>query len=147
MDCPSNDARNDESDQLFILVVDDDEIFIDDLMSLWKTPLPIQIARSGKECNKLLKSLRFPLLIILDIDLPHFFSEVDSEEGLAILHHIRERISSTVPVIIASHFSASEIKDRAMRLGAQRYFMKPFSVSDLEETVIDLLKPATPVSD
>ena len=147
LNCPSHDAKHNESDQPYILIVDDDEVFIEDLMSIWNPPLPVYIARSGAAFTEVLELRVSPILIILDVDLPHFFSEVDYEEGLAILRYIRERISSTMPVIIASHFSAPEIKDRAMKLGAQKYFTKPFSVSDLEEAVIDLLKPATPVSD
>lgn len=137
--CGKRHDSRESSDQPVILIVDDDNEFIEDLLSFWNPPLPVHIARSGEEANEYLENNKPPALILLDIHLPRFFGEMDSEEGLAILHHIRTRISPSLPVIIISCFDSPEIMQRAEELGAQRYFKKPFDVTVLEEMVLHLL--------
>ena len=126
--------------EYYILIVDDDEQFVDDLISIWSPPLPIHIVRSGRECHAFFENHARPALVLLDIELPHYFSEIDSDEGFFILHFIKEHVSAEIPVIVASNFNTPEMASRAIELGAKIFLPKPFAVSELDNAVRAVIK-------
>ncbi|MDF5727964.1 MAG: response regulator [Rhizonema sp. PD38] len=66
-----------------------------------------------------------PELILLDLKLP----EVD---GYWLLQQIQQKPHlSNVPIIVVSAFAFHADRERAMRLGARRYFVKPINLRDL----------------
>lgn len=118
-----------------ILIVDDDREFLGDLLGIWRPKARVYIAHSGEETHGHLLHHAAPSLVLLDIDLPRYFSNTDGEEGLAILRHIKTRISPIPLVFIVTCKNSPEIKERSLSLGADRFFTKPVDVIELEEAV------------
>jgi DNA-binding response OmpR family regulator len=66
-----------------------------------------------------------PALIILDLLLP-------ITNGLTILNELKSNLSSSgIPVIIFTTDNNEEMLNKAMKLGAVDYILKPFSPSEL----------------
>ncbi|WP_026082827.1 response regulator [Mastigocladopsis repens] len=66
-----------------------------------------------------------PELILLDLKLP----DVD---GYSLLEQIQQKPDlSKIPVIVVSAFAFKADQERAMRLGACRYFVKPVNLTNL----------------
>ncbi|MDF5724267.1 MAG: response regulator [Rhizonema sp. PD37] len=66
-----------------------------------------------------------PELILLDLKLPDI-------DGYALLEQIQQKPHlSKVPIIVVSAFAFQADRERAMRLGARRYFVKPINLRDL----------------
>lgn len=66
-----------------------------------------------------------PELILLDLKLP----DVD---GYSLLEQIQQKPHlSKVPIIVVSAFAFQADRERAIRLGARRYFVKPLNLRDL----------------
>lgn len=70
-----------------------------------------------------------PQLILLDLKLP----DVD---GYTILKHVRERTDwQSTPIFVVSAFAFSADQQRALRLGATRYFVKPVNLAELKQAI------------
>ena len=74
-----------------------------------------------------------PHLVLLDLKLP----DVD---GYTLLEQKRQRPEwRTIPVIVVSAFAFKADQQRALNLGARRYFVKPVSLRDLRQAIEDEL--------
>jgi CheY-like chemotaxis protein len=94
-------------------------------------------ARTGAELlDELGDSLIFgnrrkmPDIIISDIRMPGF-------TGLEILAGLRDAQWSTA-VVLMTAFADPEIREEALRLGAQAFFEKPFDIDDLLTAVLNI---------
>ncbi len=78
-------------------------------------------------------------LLLLDLNLP-------GGDGLDILTAVRER-QSALPVILLTARGAEEDRVRGLKLGADDYVVKPFSVSELMARIEAVLRrsPSRPV--
>lgn len=66
-----------------------------------------------------------PELILLDLKLPDI-------DGYSILRQIKQKPKySKIPVIVVSAFAFKADQDKAMKLGACRYFVKPVNLNEL----------------
>lgn len=105
-----------------ILVVEDD-LDINNLIAKALTSAGYECVQtfSGKEALTCIDKTQFAL-IILDLMLPEI-------NGEALLHHIREKI--TTPVIIVSARDDLDGKINLLTAGAEDYLTKPFEVDEL----------------
>ncbi|MDD2981008.1 MAG: response regulator transcription factor [Hespellia sp.] len=119
-----------------VLIIDDDK----DLCSLMKKcieqeGLTAAVANSGS------RGLRFAnesdstfSLIILDVMMPDL-------DGFQVLQKIRE--TSNVPVLMLTAKSDEEDKVSGLRMGADDYLTKPFSINELMARVNSLIRRYT----
>ena len=115
-----------------ILVVDD-EVAIRDLISEVLNIAGFQVTTSadGLDALNQIRRSKFDL-ILLDVNLP----KVD---GFAILEKVRES-APTQPIIMLSARTDKEDVTHGLRLGADDYVRKPFSVEELILRVENRLK-------
>jgi len=109
-----------------VLVVDDDPGIRMAIRSILESEYIVTEAESIKESLAIFD--RQPQdLITLDIQMP----EVDGMQGLGSFRHR----SVKIPIILISGYRTFELAREALRLGANDYLTKPFSVQELRETV------------
>jgi len=115
-----------------VLVVDD-EVAITDLITEVLSIAGYQVTTSsdGLEALNQIRRSKFDL-ILLDVNLP----KVD---GFAALEKIREG-APTQPIIMISARIDKDDVTRGLRLGADDYVRKPFSVEELVLRIENLLK-------
>lgn len=74
-----------------------------------------------------------PDLILLDLKLPDI-------DGYSLLEKIQHnQILSKIPIIVVSAFAFRDDQERAMSLGACRYFVKPVNLKELIMTIEEKL--------
>ncbi|MDD4858311.1 MAG: response regulator [Candidatus Krumholzibacteria bacterium] len=122
-----------------LLIVEDDRDFIEDLFTMWSSPLPVARASSGEEAVEYLRT-NVPALVLLDLNLPHCLARDDADEGLEILSYIKNQVGSDVPVIVVTRESSQEMRSAAASLGARDFLPKPLDVSGLENAVWSVLR-------
>lgn len=119
-----------------VLVIDDD-VEVCDL--IWKClkqeNISSVVAYNGYAgLAELRKSPNAFTLIILDIMLPDI-------DGFQVLHKLRE--TSNVPVLMLTAKGEEEDKISGLRLGADDYLTKPFSINELMARVNSLIRRYT----
>ncbi|MDP3964893.1 MAG: response regulator [bacterium] len=113
-----------------ILVVEDEESIAKSyLKHFHDLGWEVVIAIDGEDALEKLKNVT-PDLILLDLILPkmhgfEFLSQIKQDEKL-----------KNLPVIILSNLSSSRNKDKAVALGAEKYFVKTeVTIGDIVEMV------------
>jgi DNA-binding response OmpR family regulator len=117
-----------------ILIVDDEPNIIMSLeYTFRKNNFEVFIARDGKEALEILET-QIPNLIILDIMMPNV-------DGYATIEFIKKeaRLSDCRIIFLSAKNKESDI-EKGMKLGADAYMTKPFSVKKLVEQVGQLLE-------
>ncbi|WP_373530842.1 response regulator [Nostoc sp.] len=70
-----------------------------------------------------------PDLMLLDLKLPDI-------DGYSLLKQVQQKPDlSKIPIIVVSAFAFKADKERALSLGARRYFVKPLKLKDLILTI------------
>ncbi|MCX6583259.1 MAG: sigma-54 dependent transcriptional regulator [Candidatus Aminicenantes bacterium] len=111
-------------EQLKILVIDDDPSIRNMLaIVLKKSGFQVTCTESGKTSLEKLKKESFDL-IISDIKMPDI-------DGIELLKKIKT-ISPEIPVIMITAFASANDAVEAMKLGAEDYVTKPFSLDELK---------------
>lgn len=78
-----------------------------------------------------------PQLTLLDLKLPDI-------DGYTLLKQIQQSTDwQHIPIIIVSAFAFKADKQRALSLGARRYFVKPVNLNELRQAVEDELRGLT----
>lgn len=118
-------------DKIKILIVDDNKDFCN-IMSEYLTKQDgievIGIANNGNEALELIPE-KLPDLIILDIIMPHL-------DGLGVLESLNDMELNKFPkIVILSAVGQDKITQRAIRLGADYYMVKPFDFEILVERI------------
>ena len=107
-----------------VLIVDDEEIFLNTLVNrLNKRNIDTTGVRSGEEALELLKEKLFDV-IILDIKMP------GGMDGIEALREIK-KIRPLTEVILLTGHGSMETSIEGMKLGAFDYLLKPVKLEDL----------------
>lgn len=116
-----------------ILIVDDEPNIVMSLeYAFKKKDFEVFIARDGSEALELLKNT-FPDIVLLDIMMPNV-------DGYQTLNHIKKTtgLESTKVVFLTAKNKASDI-EKGLKLGADKYLIKPFSVKKIVSEILELL--------
>lgn len=109
-------------EQLKVLVVEDEEAFIDALtIGLPKEGFTVEVARDGADALARFDQVD-PDLVLLDIMLPNM-------SGLDVCREIRSR--SEVPIIMVTAKSAEVDTVVGLEIGADDYVTKPYRIREL----------------
>jgi CheY-like chemotaxis protein len=117
-----------------VLIVDDDADFISDLAVMLSSEFKIMSASDTREaCDRWLETS--PDCILLDLNMPEYFSHDSNREGLAFLSHMRSahesRMPVPTPVIVVSACVDDGMANEAKALGANSFFRKPLDINHL----------------
>lgn len=128
---------NAEADPKRILLVEDNDLnrqMLDDYLVYCGYQV-LSIA-SGSDFFQVLADFQ-PNLILLDLKLPGI-------NGYTLLEQIKQETDwRHTPVIVVSAFAFKADKQRALSLGACRYFVKPVNLCDLRQAIQDELRGLT----
>jgi CheY-like chemotaxis protein len=118
-----------------VLVVDDNE----DIRNLISIILNgerynVLAVESGTEALEIYQEFK-PELILLDIMMPG----LSGFEVLEKIRDIRNSKLSSVPIVMITAKSLTDDIDRAIKLGATSYIVKPFRAESLKQKVIDTI--------
>ncbi|PZP11829.1 MAG: DNA-binding response regulator [Aliarcobacter butzleri] len=116
---------------LKVLIVED-EIKLANLIkaSIKELFFKVNIAKDGIEGLKKFQSFK-PDIIVSDITMPNL-------DGLEMCQKIREE--SNIPIVILSAYSQKEKLLKAIDLGINKYFIKPFDIEEFLEYLKNLSK-------
>lgn len=117
-----------------ILIVDDEPNIVMSLEYIFKKEnFEVFIARDGEEAIEIVEN-KIPDIILLDIMMPNV-------DGYQVLKHLKlyEELSKIKVILLSAKNKASDI-ELGLRLGADKYISKPFSVKKLVKEVKELIK-------
>lgn len=121
-----------------VLVVEDEPSIRELLCDAFEQEgLEVITASEGEQAVRIAKARR-PAVVILDMGLPLI-------DGGAVADAIREAYGDSVPFVVVT--ATRRIEEAAARIGAARYFTKPFDVPDLVRAVRAALEPPPSVAD
>jgi DNA-binding NtrC family response regulator len=116
-----------------VLVVDDEEDFLDTLMNrLKKRNIDTVGCRSGEEALEEIKNKTFDV-VILDIKMP------GGMDGIETLREIK-KIQPDAEVLLLTGHASVETSIEGMKLGAYDYLLKPIKLEDLLEKLAQALE-------
>ena len=116
-----------------ILIVDDEPNIVMSLeYTFKKQDFEVFIARDGSEALEILKH-QVPDVVLLDIMMPNV-------DGYQTLTHIKkaDSLKHTKVVFLTAKNKASDI-EKGLKLGADKYLIKPFSVKKIVSEILELL--------
>ncbi|MCT8340647.1 response regulator [Flavobacteriaceae bacterium TK19130] len=116
-----------------ILIVDDEPNIVMTLeYTFKKQDFEVFIARDGSEAIQLLETM-VPDVVLLDIMMPN----VDGYQTLDIIKK-NDRLQDTKVVFVTAKNKASDI-EKGLKLGADKYVTKPFSVKKIVAEIQELI--------
>ncbi len=116
-----------------ILIVDDEPNIVMTLeYTFKKQDFEVYIARNGSEALHILES-KVPDVVLLDIMMP----DVDGYQTLKYIKN-QESLKHTKVVFLTAKNKASDI-EKGLKLGADKYLTKPFSVKKIVSEILELL--------
>lgn len=116
-----------------ILIVDDEPNIVMALeYAFKKQDFDVFIARDGQEALQILETI-IPNVVILDIMMPNV-------DGYQTLNFIKEKssLTNTKVVFLTAKNKASDI-EKGLKLGANKYLTKPFSIKKIVSEILELL--------
>src|SRR5919204_2100529 len=107
-----------------VLVVDDEEGPREAIRMILKPYYQVHIAGTGEEVLSSLGTLR-PDVIFMDVKMPRL-------DGVQLLERVKA-VDPLVEVVMITAYASLDTVQRAMRLGAMDYLVKPFAPKELQE--------------
>jgi CheY-like chemotaxis protein/predicted regulator of Ras-like GTPase activity (Roadblock/LC7/MglB family) len=117
-----------------ILIVDDETkvaFFLQESLEALGQDFEVVSVSSTKEALQEVDRKRFNLLVT-DQRMPDM-------DGLELVKQVQKRYPGTQFILITA-YGSEDVLSRAQRLGAYRYFTKPFHIEDFVQTVMDALQ-------
>lgn len=94
--------------------------------------LRVSVVGTGAEALERLRRDPVPSLLLLDLMMP-------GTDGLAVLESLRsDAATADLPVLVLTGRGEEDVRERALELGVQGYYTKPFSPRRLLERVREL---------
>jgi chemosensory pili system protein ChpA (sensor histidine kinase/response regulator) len=127
------------------VVVDDKKtiMVVDDSITIRKVTermllrygIEVILAKDGVDATNQLQD-HIPDLMLLDIEMPRM-------DGFEVATYVRneERLKD-IPIIMITSRTGSKHKEKAMKIGVNRYLGKPFQEDDLVSNINDILNTA-----
>ncbi|MBZ0269132.1 response regulator [bacterium] len=115
-----------------ILVIDDEENIratLEEFLTL--TGYRVTTAANGAEGLDRLGAASFDL-VLSDLKMP-------GVDGIAVIEWVKET-QPDLPVVVMTGFATVDSTIRALRLGAEDYLLKPFSLDEIERTIESCLE-------
>ncbi|MCH2100560.1 MAG: EAL domain-containing protein [Planctomycetes bacterium] len=113
-----------------VLLVEDDELLLTNLTYFFQVAgFQVAVARDGTEGLESIAEAK-PDLVVTDISMPRM-------DGLTFILHAKLAIPS-VPFLISSAFDDSQNYRRALQLGVNDFFAKPWDIEELIARAIEL---------
>lgn len=124
----NSSQKNNETPRERLLVVEDDTYLREEIMRILqrRTKFSVTAAADGEEALKLAESEHFDVLIT-DVRMPGI-------DGIELLERLKEQRPELVSIIITA-FADEQATIRALKLGANDYIRKPFSITDLVNAI------------
>ena len=116
-----------------IMLVDDNKEFIDELNAFFSASENFEvvgIAYDGVKAVELFSNLR-PDILLLDLVMPQM-------DGFSVLERIDKQ---KCKVVVVSALSQDTFVTKAMNLGSDYYMMKPVSIQNLSDRLLEVLNP------
>ena len=131
----SSDNKGAPTSAKRVLVVDDNED-IRNLISIILTGESYEVlaVESGTKASEIYSEFK-PDLILLDIMMPG----ISGFEVLEQIRDIRSAKLNSVPIVMITAKSLTDDIDKAIKLGATSYIVKPFRAESLKQKVIENL--------
>jgi DNA-binding response OmpR family regulator len=121
------------TDQKTVAVCDDDKTMVFIVRTiLTKKNFRVFTAENGNDAIKLIKSAK-PQLVLLDLDMPQ-------KNGLEVLEALRGQDTGKNYKIVISAHEDKVSRDRALALGADDFWMKPFNAAKLLSEIDTLIQ-------
>ena len=115
-----------------ILVVDDDRAMRTILRSVLSKDFEVTVKNNGFEAMHWLMAGNTPDVIVSDIVMPYL-------DGCEFIQYIRQNDAlASVPIIVLSGHESKEVKEEALRYGAEKFFSKPFDPRIVLEYVLKI---------
>ena len=118
-----------------VWIVDDDEEMTRAIgLMLKMLDCEVMSFRNARSAAQRLLTGKSPQLLLLDINMPEI-------SGLDLLEFLRRRPEwKELPIIMLSSESADSTVDKALRLGADAFIMKPATIEELEKAMTTALR-------
>jgi two-component system OmpR family response regulator len=117
-----------------ILIVDDEPNIVMSLeYTFKKQDFEVFIARDGSEALEILKH-QMPNVVLLDIMMPN----VDGYQTLTQIKNT-DSLKDTKVVFLTAKNKSSDI-EKGLKLGADKYLTKPFSIKKIVSEILELLE-------
>jgi DNA-binding response OmpR family regulator len=113
-----------------VWVVDDDEDMSRAIELMLKMlDCEVMSFHTARAAAQTLLTGKVPQIMILDINMPEV-------SGLDLLEFLRRRPEwKELPIVMLSSESADSTVDKALKLGADAYIMKPVTIQELEKAM------------
>ncbi len=110
-----------------ILLIDDDQQFLDDFKFFTSNDYDVQCTTNSEEAITRIR-MQDPDVVLLDMCLDH------GEDGIDLLRRIKD-LDPDLPVIIITQYPSHDSAVRSMKLGAQHYMEKTPDIETLKAVI------------
>lgn len=133
-----HDLSGAKNTQATVLVVDDNQIVLDTVADFLKTrSFYVVQAHNGQEMINLTPEIK-PDIILADIQMPG----MDGLEAIRRVRALENTQVANVPIIAVTALAMVGDREKCLQAGANEYLSKPIKLTELEDTINQVIKNA-----